>query len=81
MTIRFQTTNYQDLINEDIQEYKQVCINQDEVRHNLQPTTYVMSSLAGIDASAKEFFYCAYHSNPVANTIQNEEILCEDLYD
>ena len=81
LTIRFQTIIYQDLINEDIQEYKQVCINQDEVRLNLQPTTYVMTSLAGIDASPKEFLYCAYYSNPVANTIQNEEILCDDLYD
>ena len=81
LTIRFQTINYQDLTNEDIQEYNQVCINQDEVRLKLQTTTYVMTSLASIDASSKEFFYSAYFSNPVANTIQNEEILCDDIYD
>ena len=75
------TMNYQDLTNEDIQEYNQVCINQDEVRLKLQPTTYVMTSLASIDASSKEFFYNAYFSHPVANTIQNEEILCDDIYD
>ena len=64
LTIRYLTISYQDSPNEDIQEYRQVCIDQDEVRLKLHPITYIMTSLASIDASLKEFFFKVYFSVP-----------------
>jgi hypothetical protein len=70
----------QDSPEEEIQKHRQVCIDQEEVRSNLNPVTYVMSSICGIDHSVKEFFYQAYCSNPIASNTINQEGE-DDIYD
>ena len=74
LTIRYLTIRYQDSPRKDIQQYRQVCIDQDEIRSTLNPVTYIMTSLASLDASVKEFVYQVYFSHPVAsNAIPQEE--------